>query len=283
MTVQQALGQARTTLAEAGIEDASLEAELLLRHVLKADQVGLYLALPDVLDSKHHADFQRLVARRLKGEPTAYITGHREFFGIDFTVRPGVLIPRPETELLVEKAMELARRYESPAIVDIGTGCGAIAISLALNLPAARVCATDISPEALAVARENCLKHGVKVELVQGDLLEPLPGPWDIIVANLPYVRSAELGRLIDFEPRLALDGGEDGLDVIEPLCRPAGETLKPDGCLLLEIGQGQSILVTELLRQAFPEAGVEAFSDLAGIERVVICLMKAACPCVNI
>lgn len=283
MIVQQALSQARAALAEAVTEDAGLEAELLLRHALGIDQVGLYLALTTELDSKRYADFQRLVARRLKGEPTAYITGHREFFGLDFAIRPGVLVPRPETELLVEKAIELARLRGSPTIVDIGTGCGAIAISLTLNLPTATVYATDISLEALAVARENCLRHGAKAEFVQGDLLEPLPGPADIIVANLPYVRSAELGRLIDFEPRLALDGGQDGLDVIRRLCHQARQKLKPGGGLLLEIGLGQSKPVLELLRQQFLEAAVAAFPDLAGIDRVVTCLTsKAACPCAS-
>ncbi len=278
MTLQQALSQARGKLAASGIEDASLEAELLLRHSLGMERVQLYLDIGRDLDPREEAAFSQLLGRRLKGEPSAYITGHREFFGLDFRVGPDVLIPRPETELLVEKAIQVARERSISRIAEIGTGCGAIAISLVLALPAVRLYATDISASALEVARLNCQKHKVmdKVQLLRGDMLEPLPEPVDLIVANLPYIGASELAAsgLASFEPRLALDGGADGLDKIRRLCRQAGVKLRPRGILLLEVGQGQAMPLVTFLRGLFPKAQVEVFPDLGGIERMVRCLM---------
>jgi release factor glutamine methyltransferase len=274
VTLKQALARARETLGTNSIPDASLESELLLRHVLKMDRVQLYLELDSELHGEKEQAFWESVARRLKGEPTAYLTGCREFYGLDFYVDRRVLIPRPESELLVEKALALAERRTISTVADIGTGCGAIAISLAMHLPGVRIYATDISSEALAVARSNSEKHGVQncVCFLQGDLLAPLPGPVDIIVANLPYVREEEVKskRLADFEPELALDGGADGLDRMRKLCRQAKGRLTPSGCLLLEIGQGQADAITGLLRGLFPTALLEVAPDLAGIARVV-------------
>jgi len=210
------------------------------------------------------------VERRRRGEPSAYITGHREFFGLDFIINPHVLIPRPETELLVEKAIDLCRIRSISTITDIGTGCGAIAVSLAVNLAGVTVYATDVSSTALEVAAQNCAKYGVKDRIIflQGDLLGPLPEPVDMIIANLPYVRKSDLAA--GFEPELALNGGEDGLDKIKILCRQADEKLRKNGNLLLEIGQGQAEAVTAILRQSFPSALIEIDLDLAGIERMI-------------
>ena len=274
MTLQQVLSQARKVLAANNIEDASLESELLLRHAMKNDRVQLYSDLTRELSPDQEAVFGQLVERRLKGEPTAYITGHREFYGLDFYVDPRVLIPRPESELLVEKALELAQSRHIAAIADIGTGCGAIAISLALNLPQTKIYATDISASALEVAQINCHKHGVadRICLLQGDLLDPLPEPVDLIIANLPYVKESELSRTCpaSFEPKVALNGGPAGLEKIRQLCRQAKGKLNPQGCLLLEIGQGLGKVVTALLRRLFPSASVTVAPDLSGIERVV-------------
>lgn len=273
MTRRQALNRAREMLAEANIEDAPLESELLLRHVLEISQVELYQDPEGEIEPAQAKKFWALVKRRLSGEPAAYITGHREFYGLDFYVDSRVLIPRPESELLVEKALALAQTHPAASIAEIGTGSGAIAISLALNLPRARIYATDISESALKVARSNCQRHGVadRIHLLRGDMLEPLPEAVDIIVANLPYVSQAELSRLTDFEPELALNGGADGLAQIEKLCQQASGKLRPHGFLLLEIGQGQEKAVTALLRRLFPLAGIEIFPDLSGIARVVI------------
>ncbi|MFC1931304.1 peptide chain release factor N(5)-glutamine methyltransferase [Chloroflexota bacterium] len=278
MTLKQVLSRARGILTANNIEEASLESELLLRHVLGIDRVQLYLGLNRELNPGQEKTFWELVERRLKGEPTAYIIGNREFYGLGFHVDPNVLIPRPESELLVEKALSLAQQLSIATVADIGTGCGAVAISLAMNLPEARIYATDISARALEVARLNCRKHGVadKICLLEGDMLAPLPEPVDLIVANLPYVKESDLSHdgSLSFEPVVALNGGSAGLEKIRQLCRQAGGKLRPRGCLLLEIGQGQGKAVATLLNGLFPLAELEIFPDLRGIERVVsLCL----------
>lgn len=273
MTLKQALSQARGILATNDIEDASLEGELLLRHTLKISRVQLYLDFSRELSSKQEEAFWHLIKRRLNGEPTAYITRHREFYGLDFYVDPNVLIPRPESELLVEKALSLAYQHPIATIAEIGTGCGAIAISLALNLPEVKIYATDISAPALKVALFNCQKHGVanRIYLLQGDMVAPLPEPVDLIVANLPYVKESELPPApASFEPILALNGGSGGLEKIRKLCQQAGSKLRPRGCLLLEVGRGQGEKVTTFLYSLFPSARIEVAPDLSGIERVV-------------
>lgn len=273
MKLKQALAQAGETLAVHNIEDARLESEILLRHTLNISRVQFYLDIDRELLPQQEDAFWQSVQRRIQGEPSAYITGHREFYGYDLYVDHRVLIPRPETELLVEKAIQLAQERNISVIADIGTGCGAIAISLALNLPRVKIYATDVSAPALEVARINCRKHGVAHSIVflQGDLLEPLAEPVDLIVANLPYVKTAELTGLTRFEPPLALDGGSNGLDRINQLCRQAKSRLKPYGCLLTELGMGQANAVRNRLRTTSPSAQVEVFKDWGGIERVVM------------
>jgi len=274
LTLKQVLSCARGILAENSIEDAPLECELLLRHALNLSRTQLYLDLDHELRPKQEEAFWHLLKRRLDGEPTAYITGHREFYGLDFYVDHRVLIPRPESELLVETALGLAQNYPLSTIAEVGTGCGAIAISLALSLPEAKIYATDISAAALEVALVNCQKHGVvdKVHLLHGNMLDPLPEAVDLIIANLPYVKQSELARMgsARFEPRLALDGGSDGTERIRQLCRQAGGKLRPSGFLLLEIGQGQKRAVTAFLHTLFPNGKIEVVPDLSGIDRVV-------------
>jgi release factor glutamine methyltransferase len=267
----EALRRARGILEENAIEDATLEAELLLRHTLKIDRTRLYLDLEKELSTKDEKTFQELVERRLGGEPAAYIIGHREFYGLEFYVNTNTLIPRPESELLVETALRLAQNQPLSTIADIGTGCGAIAISLALELPQAKIYATDISLAALEVAATNCQRHGVadRVSLLPGDMLEPLPEPVDLIIANLPYVQRADITP-DNFEPLLALDGGAEGTETIARLCRQARSKLAEGGSTLLEIGQGQSQTITALLESLFPDSEIEVFRDLSGIERVV-------------
>jgi release factor glutamine methyltransferase len=270
----EALARGRSILAEDNIEDASLEAEVLLRHLLGINRAQLYLDLEKGLGNASEAGFFELIERRRKGEPSAYITGHREFFGLDFTVNGNVLIPRPESELLVEKALELALNQEIGSVADVGTGCGAIAISLAKNTECIRIFATDLSVAALEVAGENCRRHAVsdKVKLLHGDLLEPLPQPVNLMIANMPYVREEELPDIgpLSFEPALALDGGFRGLAVIEALCRQASDKLLPGGSMLLEIGEGQVDGVADIIRRTLPPARIEISGDYAGIERVI-------------
>lgn len=280
MNRRQALTYARRILAENNIDDASLEGEILLRHVIGLNRTQLYTDLGSDISRAHEKALNKLLERRLLGEPSAYITGHREFYGLDLQVNRDVLIPRPETELLVEKAIHLTRSRAMSRIADIGTGCGAIAIGLAVNLSGVALYASDISAPALEVAHANCAKHGVtdRIVLLQGHLLEPLPEPVDLIIANLPYVREADLtdNSLLSFEPGLALGGGEDGLDMIRELCRQAGNRLRSQGCILMEIGQGQSEAVAILMQESFASARIEVESDTAGIERLVsLCLTR--------
>ena len=280
MILGEALQSATQTLLRTRIDDASVEAELLLGRVLRMTKTQLYTEPERVLTAADTRHLWRLVQRRLDHEPTAYILGHCEFYGIDFCIDHHTFIPRPETELLVEKAVELAHRISHRGkritIADIGTGCGAIAISLALALPQAKIYATDISASALQVAEINCRRHGVnsQVELLQGNLLEPLPQPVDMIVANLPYIKGCEFKDLSpeirNFEPMLALAGGEDGLDKIQQMLEQMLGKLNYGTCFLLEIGQGQGGMVISLIKSYSPQASVELISDLGGIERVV-------------
>ncbi len=274
MILRQALEEAEDTLSIANIDDALLEAEVLLMHTLKIDRVKLYTDIDRELTLQQHDKFLVLVQRRLQGEPSAYITGNREFYGLDFFVDRDVLIPRPETELLVEKAISIAKERSYKTITDIGTGSGVVAICLALSLPAAIIYATDISVEALEVASRNCRKHNVenKVTLLHGNLLEPLPEPVDMIVANLPYVTEADMQQVNTFgyEPEVALYGGKDGLEYINMIVEQSAGRLSQYGTILLEVGQGQSQAVSRKLERINPYGEVDTFRDLAGIERVV-------------
>jgi len=278
--LKETLHQASTTLASAAIEDACLEAELLLMHLLGIDRAQLYCRLDEELPPSDARALDQLLKRRLGHEPIAYIIGHREFFGNDFYVAPVVLIPRPESELLVDKALDFVScrfPHRDPIIADIGTGCGAIAISLALLLPQARIYATDISPCALEIAAKNCERHQVRdrVHLLEGDLLDPLPEPVDIIIANLPYVKDADLSHLSaeirEFEPLPALSGGEDGLDKVRQLLGQARGKLRPGGLVLAEIAADQGEAAASWARELLPHARVELAKDLGGWDRVLI------------
>jgi release factor glutamine methyltransferase len=276
----EALAAARRRLADAGIEDADLEAEVLLRHALGRQRHQLYARLQDDLDDAHDAALQALVERRLAHEPTAYIVGRKEFYGLELETAPVALIPRPETELLVEEALRAARagaEARPPVIVDVGCGCGAIAVALGHHLPEAVVYALDASAEALALAARNASKQGLseRIRFLQGDLLDPLPEPADVIVANLPYVKSSDWETLPpeirDHEPRAALDGGPTGTEVVERLLRGAPRHLREGGALLAEIGWDEGERVQEIARECFPGARVAVKKDLAGLDRLLV------------
>jgi release factor glutamine methyltransferase len=266
------------TLGNEGVESPRLDAELLLSHVLGASRATI-LAWPERrLTPKELTAYRNLVARRAEREPLAYILGQREFFGLDFDIDPRVLIPRPETELLVEHALSRARALAAPPhIADVGAGSGAIAVALAVHLPGATVYALDGSAGALEVASANAHRHrvGDRVCCLQGNLLEPLRGPVDLITANLPYVTTAEWEDLPpeiqEYEPRSALDGGPDGLALIGRLLATAGPCLHPDGAILLEIGAGQGVAATALARGSFPSSAVTLHQDYAGLDRLVV------------
>ncbi len=275
-SVRQALQNAMESLLRAGFEEGRLEAGILLSHMLGINRSELISHFEDILSPAQTEELEQLIRRRLNYEPVAYITGYKEFFGLDFHVTPATLIPRPETELLVEKALDLARD-RIVSIADIGTGCGAIAIALAFNLPESIIYATDISLTALEITGENARLHGVadRIQLLHGDLLQPLDRGVDIIVANLPYVNCQEMADLSKdirrHEPELALAGGPEGLDYIDRLLAQAGEKLRPGGAVLLEIGCGQGDAAVELVKKYFAGAGVKVLPDLSGNDRVVM------------
>lgn len=280
MTIGEALAAARLRLQQAGIDQSDLEAEVLLRHALGLDRTAFFASLKDEAPSAALKRFDGYIERRLRLEPTAYITGVREFFGLEFEVTPAVLIPRPETETLVEAAIELSksrgRIRRGPVIADVGTGSGAVAVALAKNVPRSDVYATDSSAEALAVAERNARRHDAeRVMCLRGDLLSPLPEYADIIVANLPYVPSRDIDGLEpevrDYEPRSALDGGPDGLGVIRRFLAEAPRYLRPNGCVCIEFGDRQAEAIRRLARAACPGMRLQVVKDLAGRDRVLV------------
>jgi len=277
MTSREALVATRQTLEAAGFDDAAIESTLLLCHILGISETELHIEPERILTPSEIKRLKLLTNRRLRHEPLAYIVGHCQFYGHDFRLSRHTFIPRPETELLVEEAVNFARSQPQNqlTVADIGTGSGAIAISLALALPQARIYATEIAAPALKIAGMNCRRHGVsrRVILLQGNLLEPLPEPVNVIIANLPYVKNDELEKLdreiTNFEPRIALAGGEDGLDMVRRLLPQVQGKLRPQGCLLLEIGYNQGQAVNSLIARHLPRADIKLVSDLAGIDRV--------------
>lgn len=281
-TVGEAMRAAARRLRDCGIADADLEADVLMRHALNlgADRAHLLSMLQDPLPADAAANFDALVQRRLGREPTAYIVGHREFYDLDLECGPGALIPRPETELLVDIALEwlggLHPPLERPLIVDVGTGNGALAVALAVHVPGARVVAVDTSRAALAVARRNARRHGVadRVAPVHSDLLAPLGGKAHLIVANLPYVSAADWEGLAPeitrYEPKEALVGGAKGTETIERLLVQAPAAMATRGLLLCEIGDQQGEALRAAAVRAFPDAWIEIRQDLAGLDRIL-------------
>lgn len=276
------LGQWATEyLTRHGVESPRASAELLLAQVLGLERIGLYLDFDRPLTKAELADFKALLLRRRAHEPVAYIRGKREFFGLELAVGPGVLIPRPETELLVERGVALLAQAERPKILDLCTGGGAVALALASQLPTARVLACDISAQALAYARQNAQALGLeeRVSFLQGPLWEPVAatgGFFDLITANPPYVTSGEWPGLPpdvrDHEPRLALEAGPEGLDVIGPIIVGSRAFLRPLAWLLVEIGAGQGPAVMALAQAAGIFSRIELLRDLAGMDRVLAC-----------
>lgn len=278
-TIGPMLRMTERRLANAGIGDARIEADLVWMTALDIDRAELYAHLQDTPSPKQAYDAESLLQRRLNHEPAAYIMGKREFYGLELTVAPGVLIPRPDTETLVEEALGIAARLGRDAltIADVGCGSGAIAIALATSLPGAEVYAIDISPRALELAAINAERHEVsqRLHFLQGDLLAPLTGPVDLITANLPYVMSEEIPTLDPevrlHEPLEALDGGDDGLDIIRQLLADASAHLTDGGALLLEMDPRQIASATRSAEASFPKASIRVIQDLAHRNRVLV------------
>jgi release factor glutamine methyltransferase len=268
-------------LIEAGIDSGSLEATLLLGEATGFDRLSLITRTADVLSVEVAERFASLLARRLTREPLQYILGRTEFMGLEFKVNRSVLIPRSDTETLVESVLDLVEAQNSTGeglrAVDIGTGSGAIAVTLAKFLPAIQVEATDISQGALVTARDNALHHGVLEQITfrEGDALAPLEGKYDLIISNPPYIPTAEFEELMpevrDFEPALALTPGEDGLKWYRHFALASSDYLNDGGYLVLEVGHDQGLEVVRLLESSGFWRSVEVQEDIARIQRVII------------
>jgi len=276
-TIARAVYDAARRFEAEGIDDARLEAELLLAHALGVSRGALLARLADVLSEEATPTFAAYVRRRRRREPSAFITGSREFYGMDLRCAPGALIPRPETELLVDLTLaELHESGDGARVADVGTGTGAVACAVAAHAPATRVVATDASAAALRVARQNIERHGLadRVALVRTDLLRGL-GRFDVIVANLPYVTESAWAGLAPeirgHEPRQALVAGPSGTEAIERLLAEAPAHLAPSGALLAEIGESQAGRLRAAAVRAFPGAAVDVRCDLAGRDRALI------------
>ncbi len=274
VTFKEAVSKGAEILRSKSIETARLDAEVLLAHVLNISRIDLYLR-DGLIGESELSEYFRVVRRRSDREPVAYLTGEKEFMSLTFKVCNSVLIPRPETEILVEKALEI----KPFSVIDVGTGSGAIAVSLAYYLPESCIRAVDTSFKALEVARENAARHGVadRVVFYQGHLLDPFDSQhlsqYDLITANLPYIPTQEMSELPydvrGYEPDGALHGGDDGLDLYRELLPAAVKLLKQGGCLLIEFGYLQADALAKMA--AFHGFGrIEIIKDLAGLNRVI-------------
>lgn len=281
MRLTEILAWAIGELKKNNIEDPRLEAQILLSYALALKRTDFVTRGDCELGQRERENVDAVLERRIKGEPTAYIVGNQKFMSLDFFVDRSVLIPRPETELLVEAAVKTIRSHPasmspnpfSPAIVDVGTGSGCIAVCLAKQLPDATVVGIDSSPEAVRIAKKNAHYHqvGDRCRFIFGNLLDPINDKVDMIISNPPYVPTAEIAALQpeirDWEPRQALDGGEDGLDYIRQIIYHAPIYLSPSGLLLFEFGYGQAQKIIDQAKSLFRE--IKIIKDYAGIERI--------------
>lgn len=277
VSVAVALAAATERLRVASGDTPRLDAEVLLAYVLGVGRGALLTHPERALADEQWSTYDALVERRTRGEPVAYLTGARDWYDLTLQVTPDVLVPRPETEALLDRALTWARGRRVHAAVDVGTGSGALAIALARALPSATVYATDLSPAALAVARANArrISHALDIVFLHGDLLAPLPESVDLIVANLPYIGEEEYANLMPdvrlYEPREALVGGPAGHELIIRLLDMAPARLRPGGALFLELGPPQAAPALLAARTTFPDAAIRLDNDYAGLARYVV------------
>ncbi len=265
-------------LREKGADNPRLDAEVLLAHACDCPRIQLYTTFDDEPSEQTRTSYRELVKRRAAGTPVAYLVGHREFFSLTFEVTPDVLIPRPETEQLVVRAIDLAKEARVASIADVGTGSGILAVCCAKHLPLASVTAIDISATALAVATRNAERHSVaeRITFVESNLFENLPNQqqFDLILSNPPYVSTEEMAELDpevrDFEPHLALDGGVQGMEIVERLLKQSVDRLRPDGWLLIEVSPMNAKRVEQLVDEMTGLNRQATLNDLAGHARVI-------------
>ena len=277
MQIKELLAQGRKELIENNIEDASLIARVLLQFVLNMDQIELLQKDAKQVNRKEKEDYEIALKKIIEGIPLQYITKKQEFYGLSFYVDENVLIPQPDTEILVEEVLSIAKKESKENILDICTGSGAIGISLAHNLPNANITMSDISLEALKIAKKNSEQNEVlnKVTLIHSNLFEKIQGNFDIIVSNPPYIETSiisTLSKQVQREPHLALDGGEDGLFFYHKLLSEAPNYLKEKGYLCMEIGYNQKEKVIKIAQETGKYEKIEAKQDLSGNDRIIIC-----------
>ena len=270
--------QATARLIAANVVDVpQLTAEVILAHALNITRTQLLARSDETLTPEQLVRFQTDLARVVNGEPLAYVVGHREFYDLDLITDRRALIPRPETECLIEQALARFADHPAPVIADVGTGCGAIAITLAKHLPRARVIATDLSADAIELARTNAGRNEVeaRIDFRVGDLLEPIGEPLDLLAANLPYIDDKDwpfLAKTIrGHEPRMAFLGGPDGLDLVRRMLHDAPRIVRSGSLILMEIGAYQGEDVTAIARQSFPNARISIKPDYAGLDRLTV------------
>lgn len=275
LSLADALARAVSRLVQADVENPRLDAELLLAEACGLSRAGL-MARRAPLTGVEAERLSAMLTRRSRREPLAYIVGRKEFFSIDFEVSPAVLVPRPDTEILVEGVLEVLRGRQAGSIIDIGTGSGAVAIAIAVHAQQVnRIVATDISASALCVARRNASAHRCadRISFVEADLFVPGAERFDLIVSNPPYIEHSVVEDLATeiaaFEPRVALDGGADGLDFYRRIADAAGDRLVADGVVMVEVGAGQAAAVSEIFRRSGLRE-ISLLKDIAGVDRVV-------------
>lgn len=274
MTIGQALQQAAKRLSS-NSSSPRLDVEVLLAHILGTPRASLLANYQQMLTTEQRDALQSLIERRSLGEPVAYLTGHKEFYGLDLFITPDVLVPRPETESVVDACIEALEDLDNSQLADIGTGSGAIVMAVATHNSGVMASATDISQAAIEVANRNCERHGVadRVTLYTGHLLQPLVGKFNVIAANLPYVPPGEASPdVATWEPNVAVfGGGIDGTTLIREFLRDAPAYLLPGGTVVMETAHSQGALVSGLAKSAFPIAEIEVRKDLAGYDRIVV------------
>jgi len=272
LTVIEVLKAASGHLQKHGSDSARLDAEVLLAQALGMRRLDLYLQFDRPLSDEELSDYRDLTRRRARGEPVAYLVGHKEFMALDFEVNPAVLVPNPDTEVLVQRAVEIARHVNSPLrVADVGTGSGCIAVAIAHYAPGVEVWASDVSREALEVAARNVAKHGLseRVHVACGDLLDPLPGSFDLVCANLPYIGAgAKLPAEVKAQPASALYAEKGGAALVQRLVQTSGSRLKPEGRLLAEVDPEIVAEITAAAKRAFSNLTVHR--DLGGRDRVI-------------
>lgn len=274
-TVERLIKWTADFFGEKGLESPKLDAELLLGHTLGLRRVELYMQWDRPLNPDELAAFRALIKRRVAREPVAYLTGERAFWALDFKCDSRALIPRPDTEILVERVLELVEVGGTPSVLDVGCGTGCIGLTLAHEIPGAQVTLVDLSDGAVELTRENAAKHELheRVEVLKSDLMAAAPGPWDLVVSNPPYIATNEENLMdedvLKYEPKSALFAGADGLDLIRPLAKQAFSGLNAGGWFLVEIGFSQGPKVVEILGSAgFMDVAIR--KDYSGHDRVV-------------